>query len=171
MKAGQALKTAGYLSAFLIRHLVATAVIVVTPCVVWTVCYFALLIWAIIVDGGVGSPLVYPLGLVFFATAGTLMSLLLFLPATAEWLARWLNLPVLVQIPLSVAVLAALCFVTVLVMSERTFQGLSFNFALLYVLMLLPMGLYWWVALSGPLLVALLSRINLTLARRRRVGE
>jgi hypothetical protein len=42
--------------------------------------------------------------------------------------------------------------------AEFTFQGASLGTGMLYLALLLPMGMYWWVAQSGPLLHALFKR-------------
>ena len=69
--------------------------------------------------------------------------------ASAEWLAGWLGLSIFVQIPLSMAFLAPLCFAAIGIRP-------SLGFSVLFLTLLLPLGFYWWVAQSGPLVVSLL---------------
>ena len=171
MNKSQAIQTAVGISGFCARHLLALVVTVAVPCVLWTITYLALLLWAGFTGGGIGGPLAYPVGLllVFIAAAAAVASLVLLLPSTAlaEWFARRRGFPILAQIPISVAILAALCFVMVAVAAAAgapgSFQGVSVGFSLLFAAHLLPLGLYWWTAQSGPLLVSLFKRLRGTL--------
>ena len=150
---------------FCARHLLATLVTVMVLCVLWTVTYFALLLWAAISGGGLGSPAGYPLGLLLALVGGTVVSLTLFLPATAlgEWIAKRRGLPILAQIPISIAILAALCLLVVgsalAAGMQASFRSGAACFAVLFLAHLLPLGLYWWVAQSGPLLVSLFKQL------------
>jgi hypothetical protein len=160
------LQTAGRIGSFFARHSLALLVTVAAPCVLWTVTYGALLLWALVVGGGVGSPASYPLTLLVILLAGTAGALTLLLPSTAlaEWWARRRGLPVLAQIPLSVAILAGLSLAVAGIASAVVFQpsvrGVSVSFGALFLVHLLPLGLYWWVAQSGPLLLSLLRRLR-----------
>ena len=160
------IKTAGYIGSFCARHFFATAVTVAAACVVWTVTYFALLLWAVFTGGGIGGPLAYPAGLLFFLVAATVISLLLLFPSTAlaEWFVRRRGFPILAQIPVSVFALALLCLASVgiawVVGSKPTFHRVSAGFGGLFVVLLLPLGLYWWTAQSVPLLLSLIHRLR-----------
>jgi hypothetical protein len=155
---------AARIGGFLARHFLALLVTVAVPCVLWTVTYFALLLWAGFSGGGLGSPASYPLGLLFVLAAGTAASIILFLPSTAlaEWFVRRRGLPVLSQVPIALALFAVLCLATVGVYAalvpQPGFRGLSFGFGGLFLVNLLPLGLYWWSAQGGPLLLSLLRR-------------
>ncbi len=165
MNAGQAIQTAGRIGGFCARHFLALLVTVVVPCVIWTIVYFALLLWAVFTNGGIGGPLAYPAGLLFFFLAASVASLLLFLPSTAlaEWFAKRHAFPILAQIPISVAILALLCLMLVSIAAAvgapPSVRGFSLGFGVLFVSQLLPLGLYWWSAQSGPLLVSLAKRL------------
>ena len=160
-----AIRTAARIGGFCARHLLATLVMVSALCVLWTVTYFALLIWAAVSGGGLGSPASYPLGLLLALVGGTLISLALFLPATAlaEWIAKRRGLPILAQIPISIAILAALCLLVVGIAiaagMQATFRSGAAGFAMLFLAHLLPLGLYWWIAQSGPLLVSFYKQL------------
>jgi len=160
-----AIRTAACIGGFCARHLLATLVVVLVLCVLWTVTYFALLIWAAVSGGGLGSPASYPLGLLLPLVGGTVFSLTLFLPATAlaEWIAKRRGLPILAQIPISIAILAALCLLVVgsamAAGVQASFRSGAAGFAVLFLAHLLPLGLYWWVAQSGPLLVSLYRQL------------
>jgi hypothetical protein len=166
MNRSQTIQTAVGISGFCARHLLALAVTIAVPCVLWTIAYFALLLWAMVTNGGIGGPLAYPAGLLFFFVAATVASLVLLLPSTAlaEWIARRRRLPILAQIPISVGILALLCFVLVCIAASvdaaPSFQGVSVGFGVLFIAHLLPLGLYWWMAQSGPLLFSLFKRLR-----------
>ena len=166
MNKSQAIQTAVGISGFCARHLLALVVTIAVPCVLWTITYLALLLWAGFTGGGIGGPLAYPVGLMFVFVAAAVASLVLLLPSTAlaEWFAKRCGFPILAQIPISVAILAALYFVLVAVAAAAgapgSFQGVSVGFALLFAAHLLPLGLYWWTAQSGPLLVSLFKRLR-----------
>lgn len=160
-----AIRTAARIGGFCVRHSLATLVMVLVLCVLWTVTYFALLVWAAVSGGGLGSPAAYPLGLLLALVGGTVVSLTLFLPATAlaEWIAKRRRLPILVQIPISIAILAALCLlvigIAVAAGMQASFRSGAAGFAVLFLAHLLPLGLYWWVAQSGPLLVSFFKQL------------
>jgi hypothetical protein len=161
MNGSQTIQTAGRIGFFCARHFLAVLLTVLAGCLLWTVTYFALLLWAAFAGSGLGGPLTYPAGLLFLLVAGTATSLVLLFPATAfaEWLARRLGFPVLVQIPFSVAFLALLCFAAVGIRSSVSFG------VLLFLSLLLPLGLYWWVAQSGPLVLSLLRLVRSVIHR------
>ncbi|HEV2803710.1 MAG TPA: hypothetical protein VGW57_02150 [Chthoniobacterales bacterium] len=108
----------------------------------------------------------YPAGLLFFFVATTAVSAILLFPSTAfaEWFAQRRGFPILVQIPLSVVVLALHCFVAVSIASafgsQPTLHGVSVGFGVLFLALLLPLGVYWWAAQSGPLLFSLFGRVR-----------
>jgi hypothetical protein len=166
MNGSEVIQRAGRIGSFCARHLLALAVTVAAACVVWTIIYFALLLWAVFTDSGLGGPLAYPAGLLFFFVATTVVSLVLLLPSTAiaEWFARRRGLPILAQIPVSIVALALLCLVAggiaSAVGSQPTFHGVSVGFGVLFLALLMPLGLYWWAAQSIPLLLSLIHRLR-----------
>ncbi|MEY2500146.1 MAG: hypothetical protein QOI07_480 [Verrucomicrobiota bacterium] len=119
MNESRVIQTAGRIGSVCVRHCLALVITVLAACALWTVIYFALLLWAVFTDRGIGGPLAYPGGLLFFFLASTAAGLVLLLPSTAlaEWFARRRGLPILAQIPLSVAALAVLCLVVVGIVS------------------------------------------------------
>jgi hypothetical protein len=165
MNGRQAIQTARRLGGFGVRHVLALFVTVAVLCMLWTVAYFALLLWAVFTNGGIGGPLAYPAGLMFFFVAGSVASLVLLFPSTAcaEWFARRRSFPILAQLPISIVVLALLCLVLAGIGAafgaQPSFRGVTVGFGVLFVAHLLPLGLYWWAAQSGPLLVSLFQRL------------
>ena len=166
MNDSHAIQTSARIGVFCARHFLALLVNVATVCVVWTVTYFALLVWAALAGGGIGGPLTYPVGLLLFFLATTAAGLLFLFPSTAfaEWIAQRCRLPILAQIPVSVACLGLLCLLGMCLVaalgSSPTFHGLLAGFGVLFLALLVPLGLYWWVAQSGPLLLSLLRRFT-----------
>ena len=154
------------MGSFCARHLLALAVTVAAACVVWTVCYFALVLWAVFTGGGIGGPLAYPAGLLFFFVATTAASLVLLFPSTAlaEWFCRRRGFPILAQIPLSITILALLCLIAVSIASavgwQFTVPGTLMGFSVLFITLLVPLGLYWWAAQSVPLLLSLVGGVR-----------
>ena len=140
---------------FCARHFLALLLTVLAGCLLWTATYFALLLWAAFTGSGLGGPLAYPAGVFFFLVAGAATGLVFLFPATvfAEWLTRRLRLPILIQIPLSVGFLALLYW------AAGGFH-LSVVFGVLFLSLLLPLGLYWWVAQSAPLAGSLLRLLR-----------
>lgn len=165
MNGSKTIQTAVRLGAFWARHSVAMIVVVAFACLFWTATYFALLLWAMFAGDGIGGPLVYPVGLLFFLVASTVTSLVLLLPSTAlaEWLARHRCWPILAQIPVSVVILSFLCLAVVGIGgatgSHPTIRGASMGFGILLVIHLVPLGIYWWVAQSVPLILSFLRRL------------
>jgi hypothetical protein len=155
--------TAATLAGFVLRHGVASLATVVAACAIWTVTYLVLLLWAIAANGGLGGPLAYPGGLLVVALAAGLASLFLFFPATAlaELACRRKALPILAQIPISVALLAALCVLAAFAIEAfrdppATAPVVARLCAWAFGLSLVPIGFYWWIAQAGPLLRAAL---------------
>lgn len=161
MNGNKLVQNAGRIGSFCARHFLALTVTVAAACVIWTITYFALLLWAVLAGGGIGGPLAYPAGLLFFIVATTAACLILLFPATAlaEWFAHRCGFPIVAQIPFSVAALALLCLVASAVGSQPTLQGVSVGFGVLFLTLLMPLGLYWWAAQSVPLLLSLIQRV------------
>ena len=147
-----------------IRHGVASLATIVAACAIWTVVYAALLLWAILSNGGLGGPLAYPVGLLVVAVAAWAACALLFFPATvtAELICRRRALPILTQIPVCVAVLAAICVAAGIVVRAST-SAIPFGASVsgfvvwLFVLSLIPIGFYWWIAQAAPLVRSAIS--------------
>ncbi len=156
------LETAGRIGTFFARHLLALGATVAAASALWTLTYFALLLWAIVSGAGLGSPASYPLGLLVVLVGSTALAVTLLLPSTAfaEVLVRRLRLPFLVEIPISVSVLALLCLavasITSTIGSSWSLRGVTIGFGGLFLALLVPLGLYWGSARTPSLLFSLL---------------
>lgn len=159
---------AGKTTGFLARHSLALFVTVAVPCALWTMAYFALLLWAAAAGGGLGSPASYPLGLLFILACGTAVGIMLFLPsvAVAEWIAQRQGFPILAQIPITLGVFTSLylmvVFMAVVFGPQRPLQEIPLGSGILFLAHLLPLGLYWWTAQSLPILLALCRSVRAT---------
>lgn len=160
------IKAVGFAGLFLARHVLAFAAVVIGAALAWTLTYFGLLLWAVLTDGGIGGPLAYPAGLVFMVAASALCCLVLLLPSTvlAEGITRWFGFSTWVQIPVSTGLLVAFSFVSVLVIAaagvELSPLGVPVWAGILFLLMLVPLGVYWWSLQAVPLVVSLARRIR-----------
>ena len=160
------LKTLLQTGDFCARHFVALLVTVGVECGLWTVAYFALLFWAAFTGSGLGSPAAFVLGFVAILIVGTLDCVLLLLPSTtlAEWHQRRRGYSPLVSIPISVGILALHC----LGLTALGFLAFEAKFPLwrvawastVLLLHLVPLGLYWWTAQAGPVLLSLVARLG-----------
>ncbi len=137
----------------LARHFLALAATVVVLTVLWTAIYILLLLWALLGGEGLGSPLAYPLGLLILLGGAVAAGLCLFLPATAlaEWVARRRGCRVLAQIPLATIFFLIFCLFggglwALAAGASFTAGAAAVRGLNLFVLLLLPFGLYWWVA-------------------------
>lgn len=157
-------RVASRVGGFLLRHALAVVVSVVVPCVLLTVVYCGLLLWAMIFGGGLGGPLAYPVGLLMVFLGALAASVLVFFPAVgaAELVARHFGWPVLAQLPLSVAGPALVCAALAIAagVQGRDVGAGAVTFACLLGIGLIPLVLYWWVAQSLPLLGELVGRVR-----------
>ncbi|MBS0263702.1 MAG: hypothetical protein JSS02_17295 [Planctomycetes bacterium] len=171
MNCNQAIQKSGWIGGFAARHIFAVMGTVGVACVLWTITYFSLLLWAAFAGAGIGSPASYPIGLFVILVAGTAVSFTIYFPCTslAEWIARRHGLPILAQIPISVAFLIIQCLVVTgtatAVSRDYSFREVSVGFGVLVVAQLAPLGLYWWVAQSGPILLSVFRRVR-SISRR-----
>ncbi len=153
-------------SSLVLRHVFATAVTVFSACALWTLCYLALLLWAILSDEGLGGPLAYPAGLLASFLVSLAVSVCLYFPATAiaAGLAKKYHRSFLWQIAICISILALLHLVVVVViwehLTESPVQRLSIAVAMFF-LNLIPLGLYWWCVQGLLVCRKILQRISL----------
>ena len=139
---------------FVVKHAVASAVVIAGTVLSSAVLYFSLLVWAIVADGGLGGPLALP-GMMLTAFAGSAASVLFFVPVTA--MAERLRRKVLragriVEIPIAALTLAA--FLTFV------FARLDFEVALVFAAIeLVLLGAYWWSLQACDVLFGLGGRL------------
>jgi hypothetical protein len=154
-------------SSFVLRQAFAIAVTVFSACAIWTICYLALLLWAILSDEGLGGPLAYPAGLLAFFLMSLALSVCLYFPSTAiaAGLAKKYHRSLLWQIAICISISALLHLVAVVVirehLTESPVQRLSIAVALFF-LNLIPLGFYWWCAQGLLVCRSIVRRISLS---------
>lgn len=152
------------LSSFFLRHALAIVCTVLGSAILWTLLYVGLLVWALVGNEPVGSPLSYPgvLAVIFVACLVTAPTVLLPVVAITEWIAERREMSLWMQIPLSLVGLALMCLV-VIGLASRIFEGMRpmdfFEYSFhLWLSLLIPLGVYWWSAHSLPLFGRIVSR-------------
>ncbi|MCU0797892.1 MAG: hypothetical protein MUF31_18375 [Akkermansiaceae bacterium] len=151
------------------RHCLAFGVTVVSCCVLWTIVYLGLLLWAMIAGGGLGSPLSYPLWLLIIFLTVVFGTLLLILPSTlfASWAAQRAGWGRMSRVPLCLGSMALISLLLGWLSSEHGTLAEAFRSGgLLWVSLLLPLGIYWWVLEGGMVLVSALRRAGAWLWRK-----
>jgi hypothetical protein len=146
---------------FIVKHSVAAGAVIVASLVFTAIAYFALLLWAIVAGGGIGSPVALPL-MMLLAMAGSVgCVLLILLPVSiaSEIIrarvfkgSRFLEIPIAVVL-LAVYVVGSIALVCILREWELR-AGLVVSSIAAAVLMV-PLGLYWWCLQSADWLVGL----------------
>lgn len=151
---------------FLFRHAIAFVAGVVLVCALWTIAYFALLLYAMATGGGLGGPLAYPAGLLMLPVLWMIIDFGIFMPSCAAGsaicgLLRW---PRLAAIPFVILTAIGLCFLMVSLLARNSdMPGLGVWETMLFSALIppLPLGLYWWLT-EGPGAILQLLRKMLT---------
>jgi len=170
------MRRVGIIASFAARHAFAAGAVFLVGCVFWTLAYFGLLIWAAVTGGGMGSPAVYPIGLVLILVGTTVSSLLLFLPSTlgGEAMCRLRTWPTVVGIPVTFALFCMLSFLwsavahLVPALEEPQVWSLALGIILI---MAVPLGLYWWAAEFPHVLWDIVRAVRGLRARRNKNTE
>ncbi len=163
---------AGPATRFLVKHAVATAVIVGGVSALLATLYFVLLVVAILTDGGIGSPATLPIVLVLTAVLMTGVALAMFLPVTvaAGWISNRTGLTYLYEIPIAALLLVAYILLVAIAVGLAKAYPLSsaFWYASAVSLALLPaLGVYWLCLQSTGWLLTGAERM-VTFVRRAR---
>jgi hypothetical protein len=151
---------------FLLGHGFAAGITVLIPCVLWTAFYLLLIVMSLVMDGGLGSPVAYPLGLLFIVIGTSALVLLGFLPATAlaEWISRKRSWSFLARIPLSIGLFALIVafWGTILCLFDGVWRDARWWEGAMGVFFtgLLPFGLYWWASQGGRLALSGWRRLH-----------
>ena len=154
---------------YLCRHLAAISILAAITAVLWTVVFFALLLYALVTSGGIGSPVAYPIVLILLVVGVVSVGLLIFAPACAfgRFAVSITGLPRLAAIPIVFAAGAALShfayclYICALTTHPMPTAATVFLNYLTY--LSIPLGAYWW-ATDGPF--ALIDALRRRLRRR-----
>jgi hypothetical protein len=141
-----------------LRHFFAWVATTAAWLILWTVGYLVLLLWAILADEPIGSPVVWPLGLLGILLLHTAAVLVIFLPSTlaAELLCTRNQLP---KVRAGLAFAFSLFLIILAIISgfvllwggteAPTFLEAFFGLLLIFAI---PMGAYWWASQFPSLL-------------------
>jgi hypothetical protein len=148
---------------FAVKHAVATAVVVGGIVAFTAASYFALLAWAVLVGDPLGGPLAFPFMVLFALFASVVSVGLILLPATAlaEWVAVKKQLRMAFQIPIATALAGVQLLFAALVIS--VLGGMPWSSAaaaagVIFALLLVPLGVYWWSMQSADWLLRAATR-------------
>ena len=160
---------------FLLKHGVATAVTVAAVSALIAAVYFALLIVAILTDGGIGSPLTLPVFLVLATVLMTVVALVIFLPVTvtATWIRSRRDLHHLFEIPIAALLFVIYIFLvaTAITLSTRSSLDIGSWYVFGVAVALLPLlGLYWVCLQSTGWLLTAAERVVAFLRNSKRDG-
>lgn len=130
---------------FLAKHGMFLVVTIFVACVVWTVVYLGLLLWAVATDAGIGGPLAWPAGIVACILGCAAFGIGVAIPScAAAALLRWkFRFPRMVEIPLSCLTACVLWFGWACAFHGGLPRPLEFFVSLLW--MPLPLGAWWWL--------------------------
>lgn len=148
---------------FAVKHAVATGVVVGGIVAFTAASYFALLAWAVLVGEPLGGPLAFPFMVLFALVASVVSVGLILLPATAvaERISVRRQLRVAFQIPIATALAGVFLLFAALVIS--VLRGVSWGSAaaaagVMFALLLVPLGVYWWSMQSADWLLRAATR-------------
>ena len=141
------------LGSFVLRHLAASIMSITVPLVAVTCIYFVLFAYAILTNQGLGSPIAYPIWLLVALIASLLYTACLLFPSVAlgelvsKRIGKW-KYPA--QVIVSSFILAIFVFGLDLIWHNRsTMAGFDLrqwltDSALVFGVLLIPLGIYWW---------------------------
>lgn len=151
--------------AFVLKHLICAVLAAVVAGVCWVVVYFGLLIWAMIGDAGVGSPLALPVGLLFILCGVFLLCVAVFAPACAAGrvFCYISGLPDFSAIPVVLVVAVLVSSGITQMIDPNEIQEVSDmvgggGFLIRAALISVPLGIYWWMTEGTSALVDAVKR-------------
>jgi hypothetical protein len=148
---------------FAFKHAVATIVLTAASVALTVVSYFGFLAWAAVAGQGIGGPLALPfvILLALLAALACVMGALLPVTALADVItSRVFHWHRLAQIPVSGSLLLAYVVglgIVVGLACGATIERAATAAIPLAVVLLVPLGLYWWCLQSTDLVVGLAS--------------
>ena len=140
---------------YLGRHLAAISLSAAIAAVLWTVAFFALLLYALVTNGRIGSPVAYPIVLILLVVGVVSVGLLIFAPACAvgRLAVSITGLPRLAAIPFVFTAGAALSHFAyrfyICALTTHPMPAAATVFLNYLTYFSIPLGAYWW-ATVGP---------------------
>ena len=148
---------------FAVKHVIATAVVVGGVVAFIAASYFALLAWAVLAGDPLGGPVAFPFMVLLALIASVVSVGLILMPATAlaEWVAVKHQLRRAFQIPIATALAGGQLLFAALVIS--VLRGIPWSSAaaaagVIFALLLVPLGVYWWSIQSTDWLLRAATR-------------
>jgi hypothetical protein len=145
---------------FVVRHSFAAATVLAISAPITAAIYFGLLAWAVVKNGGLGGPLALPgmILLVFAATAASVIFILAPTTALAEILrVKLLRTNRFAEVPIASLILIVYIAVAFSAMGlSRGWppRGTILSAAIVTVIQLLLLGIYWWTVQATDLLIS-----------------
>jgi len=159
------MKNARYMMSLAFEHTLAASVVIVGAFAISIISYLGLLLWAIVTDAPLGGPLALPF-MILLALLGSLLSIgFVLFPITlfSHWLcASILEKPTFVQIPVATGLLIIELLVIALVCALTGDHEISTSLLLGFcaaLILLVPLGAYWWTLQITDWIIANLSLI------------
>lgn len=158
------LAAAGSFFLFALRHGLALLLLPLAAALLWTAAYFILLFFAAIFGGGLGGPLAWPAGLVFFGGGSFLLIAMALAPGCglAELLRRIPRWPRLTALPLAMASAALAALLWGMLLSPVGPEGWHFESWLPLMAFAAAVQLPYWLLVEG------LGGLAASIARRLR---
>lgn len=134
---------------FLLKHSIAAATVILGSFGLVALVYSALLLWAVLTNGGLGGPLAFPgmVLLVFVAAAASVTIILFPVTAVAEALRRTGSLNRFLEIPIATTLLIAYVaagLTAIAFFRDGSVAGMIRGAIVFVVIQLVLLGVYWW---------------------------
>lgn len=158
------MRTAVAIVAFGLRHFLTVCIAMILGCVVWTISYLLLLLSAIYLNEGVGSPIAYPAGLLLIVIACSAVGWGIFTPAIGVgrifcWLTQF---PLLAAIPVvAISAFGISCTISMLfpsVILDKTAPSVWVVLKYFSLYLSIPLTIYWWLTEGSSALTDAIMR-------------
>lgn len=151
--------------AFVLKHLVCAVLAAVVAGFGWIVVYYGLLIWAMIGDAGVGSPVALPVGILPVSFTAFVVCVAVFAPACAAGrvFCYISGLPDFSAIPVVLVAAVLVSFGVTQMIDPNEVQGVRAmvggeGFLVRAARISVPLGIYWWMTEGTSALVDAVKR-------------
>jgi hypothetical protein len=148
---------------FAIKHAVASAVVISVTMALTAASYIALFVWAVVAGEPLGGPLAFPFMVLSALLASVLAAVFVLLPTTVltEWICRKRGFRVVLQIPIATVCMGIYVFTASLLVAllrGAAPSSAALAAAIVFGLLLVPLGAYWWSMQSADWLSRQLTR-------------
>jgi hypothetical protein len=148
---------------FAIKHAVASAVVVGGTMALTAASYFALFAWAVVAGEPLGGPLAFPFMVLASLLASVVAAVFILLPTTAltEWICLNRGFRLALQIPVATVCMGTYVFTASLAFAlvrGVALASAASAAAVLFGLLLVPLGAYWWSMQSADWVARAVNR-------------